>query len=92
MSEIITQGIERIEKETISLMLEKLIELRNLIHDEGGNTNVIDWIDYDIDFINILYLGNEPDGDNEIRISEDYEKISFTEAFNIIMIRFTNTR
>lgn len=86
------EEVEDFKKELVGDLLEKLFELRTHIHENGGNDNVIDWIDNDIDTIEVLYLGQEPDGDNQVRIKEESEgELDFDEVMDIIHTRLTNT-
>jgi hypothetical protein len=76
---------------TIQDILELLIEHREFLHNNGGNTNAISYIDDDIDMIGVAYFGSEPDGDHQEEVAETGLKLTFHDAFDILLVRMNNS-
>lgn len=75
----------------IKSMITLLWEHREYLHHNDDNTNVISWIDDDIDAVEIQYFGHEPDGDYQVELAEEGHKMDFQEAFELLQTRMINS-
>ena len=76
------------EKKIIEAMYVYLAELA----ETEDNSNVIDWINNDLDFVAVKFLGKVPDGERQNEIAEQEPKtIDFKEALHLLTVRLNNT-
>jgi hypothetical protein len=76
------------EKKIIEAMYVYLAE----IAETAENPNTIQYINEDLDYISVKFLGNTPDGDRQNEIAEQEPKtIDFKNALHILTTRLNNT-
>lgn len=78
-------------KKAVSQLFKKLLDMAELPEVEAIN-NVADWINDDLDYINVKYFGNSPDGDTQKKYDTNGEPMmTDTEAINLLNVRYNNT-
>lgn len=78
-------------KELVKRMDDALTVIREEYFGELSS-NSIQWIDDDLDYINVKFYKNPPDGTQQIKYSdEEPESISAREAIHILNVRINNT-
>jgi len=82
---------EQYEKPLIEGLIQFLWMHREELENNGGSPDTIQWIDDSIDLVEIGFLGEIPDSDRQIEISEREEKLTFKEALKEIFVRMENS-
>lgn len=77
----------------IRTMCTLLWEHREHIDSIGGNSNSIEYIDEDMDLIEVAYFGSEPDGDYQQALADEglTGVYTFADAFDLLHTRMANS-
>lgn len=81
-------SFENESRKVVNQMLETLEKF--LISETIVNQNVIDYINHDIDYVTVNYLGHKPDGDNEAKLFHG-KGMSDIDAIHLLSTRICNT-
>lgn len=85
--------LRRMQDAIIDSLCDILWEHREYLEANGGNTNVISWIDDDLDLIEIAYYDREPNGDYQLELVDQGLRNTFTfaDAFELLKVRMENS-
>lgn len=85
--------LRRMQDAVIDSLCDILWEHREFLHANGGNSNQIEWIDDDLDIIEIAYYDREPDGDRQWDLVDQgmRGKYTFADAFELLKTRMENS-
>ena len=83
----------RYQDAVIRTMCTLLEDHREYLYANEGNSNQVEWIDDDLDIIEIAYFDTEPDGDRQWDLVDQgmRGKYTFADAYQLLHTRMENS-